>query len=62
MKGFKYFVNTITCVTFAITKLETHTTSTALKSVLKKIVYTQDNTPPMPLLDAHLGGLFFLGL
>lgn len=20
---------------------------------------TQDNTPPMPLIDAHLGGLFF---
>ena len=23
-------------------------------------VYTQDNTPPMPLYDAHLGGFFFL--
>ena len=21
----------------------------------------KDNTPPMPLSDAHLGGLFFLG-
>lgn len=21
----------------------------------------QDNTPPMPLFDAHLGGFFFLG-
>ena len=26
------------------------------------ILNTQDNTPPMPLFDAHLGGLFFLDL
>jgi len=34
-------------------------------SLYKKVInqdrlITQDNTPPMPLRDAHLGGLFFL--
>lgn len=47
---------------FAVTEPELHTIRTALRSVLKKTVYTQDNTPPMPLFDAHLGGFFFLGL
>lgn len=29
-------------------------------SFSSKVIVTNNNTPPMPLLDAHLGGLFFL--
>jgi len=33
---------------------------TASGSFLKEQFSTQDNTPPMPLLDAHLGGFLIL--
>ena len=62
MGTWSYFVNTATFSTFVLTEPEMHSRRTTLGSVFKKNVYTQDNTPPMPLLDAHLGGLFFLGL
>jgi hypothetical protein len=62
MKGCTYFVNTATLSTFVLTEPEMHSKRTALWLAFKKNVYTQDNTPPMPLSDAHLGGLFFLGL
>ena len=62
MKGCTYFVNTATLTTFVLTEPGRHSIRTASGSAFKKNVYTQDNTPPMPLSDAHLGGLFFLGL
>ena len=33
----------------------------SLRVFPKRQLFTKDNTPPMPLSDAHLGGLFFLG-
>lgn len=59
MKGCTYFVNTATLSTFVLIKPEMHAIRTASGSAFKKNVYIQDNTPPMPLIDAHLGGLFF---
>jgi hypothetical protein len=32
----------------------------AHRSYLTDIYFNNDNTPPMPLYDAHLGGLLFL--
>ena len=31
----------------------------AYGSSTKKVLQTNDNTPPMPLFDAHLGGFLF---
>ena len=47
--------------TFAATVPELHTIRTALGSLLTESFLTKDNTPPMPLFEAHLGGLFILG-
>jgi len=49
-------VNTIT---FAPTVPVLLPVRSAYGSYLKTVLVTNDNTPPMPLLDAHLGGLFF---
>ncbi len=46
--------------TFAITVPVLHTIRTACGSFLQVIISIKDNTPPMPLNDAHLGGLFIL--
>ncbi len=32
---------------------------TLYKLFSNKVLRTKENTPPMPLLDAHLGGLLF---
>lgn len=42
---------------FVLTVPELHTIRTALGSCLK--ILNKDNTPPLPLFDAHLGGFFF---
>ena len=44
-------------------KTTKHTTFVPSAQILhlKANSFKQDNTPPMPLNDAHLGGLFFLG-
>ena len=44
---------------FAVTVFRLHTIRTASGSFLKDSFLTTDNTPPLPLLEAHLGGLFF---
>jgi hypothetical protein len=33
--------------------------SDVLSRLLEKVLLIHDNTPPMPLYDAHLGGFFF---
>lgn len=63
MKMEAYFLENVNeIITFESTEPELHTIRTALGSVFQKTHYNQDNTPPMPLFDAHLGGFFFLGL
>lgn len=47
------------CHIFASTVFELHTIRTALELFSKKVLKTKNNTPPMPLFDAHLGGFFF---
>ncbi len=47
--------------TFAATVPELHIIRTAFWSLLTESFSTKDNTPPMPLFDAHLGGLFVSG-
>lgn len=44
--------------TFVLTVPVLHTIRTACGSFSQKFL-TENNTPPMPLSDAHLGGLFF---
>ncbi len=48
------------CIIFASTVPVLHTIRTACGSFSSKVLETKNNTPPMPLNDAHLGGLFFL--
>ncbi|SMC61500.1 hypothetical protein SAMN04488101_101730 [Pedobacter nyackensis] len=45
---------------FALTVPVLLSIRTAHMSFFKEQFSTQDNTPPMPLLDAHLGGFLFL--
>jgi hypothetical protein len=45
---------------FASTVSVEHNIRTAYGSFLEDSNFTNNNTPPMPLNDAHLGGLFFL--
>ncbi len=47
--------------TFEATVPELLTVRSVFGSFSKKSTFTQDNTPSMPLSDAHLGGFFFLG-
>lgn len=60
--GASFFENLNVSSILVLTEPELHIIRTALGSVLKEKVFTQDNTPPMPLYDAHLGGFFFLDL
>lgn len=46
---------------FAVTVLVLHPLRSAHGSLLRRFFYFNDNKPSMPLCDAHLGGLFFLG-
>jgi hypothetical protein len=46
--------------TFAPTIPVLHTVRSAYGSFLKDSTFTNNNTPPMPLHDAHLGGFLFL--
>jgi hypothetical protein len=59
-----YFEKTVTffknMYIFAITVLLLLPIRTAQGSFSKDSFFTQDNTPPMPLNDAHLGGFLFL--
>ena len=48
-------------VTFAATVPALLPNQISLRVFPKRQLFTKDNTPPMPLSDAHLGGLFFLG-
>ena len=58
----KNFVNNVEtgncCITFAPTVPVLHTIRTACGSFSQVVHITKDNTPPMPLFDAHLGGFF----
>lgn len=54
-------VESIYSVIFAATVPALLPVRSAYRSFLKESIFTKDNTPPMPLSDAHLGGLFFLG-
>ena len=65
MKSEKIFLKLIekscNCMTFAATVPVLLTVGSACGSFLRESIFTYDNTPPMPLTDAHLGGLCFLG-
>ncbi len=58
----KYLVNTFAqlhnCVTFASTGSVMYTIKTAYGSFSKESSRTNDNTPSLPLYDAHLEGFF----
>jgi hypothetical protein len=56
LKKFTEFKN---CCTFALPLLVQHVVRFAFGSLFKGSNFTNDNTPPMPLHDAHLGGLLF---
>lgn len=47
-------------ITFASTFLALHTVSLLSGFFLLESNFTNNNTPPMPLHDAHLGGFLFL--
>ncbi|GEM_PF-6941664 len=46
--------------TFASTVPVLHPLRTAFGSFFKKVLITINNTPSMPLIDAHLEGFFIL--
>jgi len=54
--------NLVYRTTFALTVPVLHHIRTAFGSFFQKVRKTYHNTPSMPLNDAHLGGLFFLGV
>lgn len=60
------FVNEVTnahfCFTFALTVPVLHTVRSADGSFFKIVPHFNNNTPPMPLADAHLGGFFFFNI
>lgn len=45
-------------ITFASTVFVLLLIRSVCGSFSSKVIETKDNTPPMPLFDAHLGGLF----
>jgi hypothetical protein len=47
--------------TFAPSKSKKGNASVSFGFLNLDVLSIKYNTPPMPLLDAHLGGLFFLG-
>lgn len=57
LKMFTEFKNSCT---FARTVPVQHTVRSASGSFFKDSTFTNNNTPPMPLHDAHLGGFLFL--
>jgi len=59
-KSIKSIAQLRNCVTFAATVPVLLPACSAYGSVSSKVLETNNNTPPMPLSDAHLGGLFFL--
>lgn len=48
-------------IIFAATVLVLHTIKTAYELFFQKVLVTKDNTPSMPLPEAHLEGFFILG-
>ena len=64
MRDNKNFVNDVAndtfCITFVPTVPVLLPVRSAYGSFSQTVHITKDNTPPMPLFDAHLGGLFFL--
>ena len=54
------FVICTNCSTFTSTVSVLHTIRTASGSFFKKVFATKDNTPSMPLPEAHLEGFFIL--
>jgi len=44
---------------FAVSVFDIHIIRFAIESISKKVLKTNNNTPPMPLSEAHLGGFFF---
>ncbi len=57
LKKFTEFKNRCT---FVLIVLVQHTVRSASGSFYKDSNFTNNNTPPMPLHDAHLGGFLFL--
>lgn len=47
-------------ITFAPTVPALHTVRSASGLLFFESIFTNNNTPPMPLHDAHLGGFLFL--
>jgi len=47
-------------ITFVTTVPVLHTVRSASGSFFFESIFTNNNTPPMPLHDAHLGGFLFL--
>jgi hypothetical protein len=47
------------CCTFAPPDPNMNILMLIFGSILKKVLRTNDNTPPMPLSEAHLGGFLF---
>ena len=43
---------------FAVSVFDIHIIRFAIESISKKVLKTNNNTPPMPLSEAHLGGFF----
>ncbi len=66
MRDNKNFVNEVTkahfCFTFALTVPVLHTVRSADGSFFKIVHRFKNNTPPLPLADAHLGGFFFFDI
>lgn len=60
----KMYINLVNNLTFVLTVLATLPIRTASQgeSFALESSKTNNNTPSMPLSDAHLGGFFFLGL
>jgi hypothetical protein len=56
----KKFIEFKKDITFVSTVSALHTVISASGSFLIDSSFTNNNTPPMPLHDAHLGGFLFL--
>jgi hypothetical protein len=47
-------------ITFVQTFLDLYTVRSKIRSSSFESIFTNNNTPPMPIHDAHLGGFLFL--
>jgi hypothetical protein len=47
-------------IKFVLSVLDLYTVRSVFRSSFFESIFTNNNTPPMPLHDAHLGGFLFL--